>query len=123
MRMQLPGSTQAFGMRLFWLGRCLLLLGAALLAQTSALAQTYAYRNDVFAYDPPSGSASSVAWHASGASPGCTGFPNGDDDWADIVFPSGFAFTFGGVSYSGVRAYANGILAYGNDVSGFHRNP
>lgn len=48
-----------------WL--CLLFCAAA-----PVEAATYAYRNDVFAYDTPSAGASSVAWHASGASPGCT---------------------------------------------------
>lgn len=87
-----------------------------------ARAATYAYRSDTFAYDTPSGTASSVTWHSSGASPACTSFPNGDDDWADIAFPSGFTFTFGGVNYSSVRAYSNGILAFGTDASGFHRD-
>mgnify|MGYP000880003407 FL=1 len=96
-----------------WLG----LAVAPVHAQT-----TYAYRNDVFAYDTPSGAASSVTWHASGASPGCTSYQNGDDDWADIALPGGFTFTFGGVAYSSVRVYSNGILAYGADVSGFHRD-
>ncbi|MBA3058535.1 MAG: LamG domain-containing protein [Gammaproteobacteria bacterium] len=99
-----------------------LALWACLMAGQSLHAQTYAYRNDVFAYDTPSGSASTVTWHTSGTSPACTGYPNGDDDWADVVFPSGFSFTFGGVNYSGVRVYSNGVLALGNDVSGFHRD-
>lgn len=85
-------------------------------------AATYAYRSDTFAYDIPSGTATSVAWHASGASPACTTYPNGDDDWADIAFPSGFTFTFAGVSYSSVRVYSNGMLAFPTDVSGFHRD-
>jgi len=87
-----------------------------------AEAATYAYRNDVFAYDTPSGSASTVTWHTTNPSPACTIYPNGDDDWADITFPSGFTFTFGGTNYTGVRAYSNGILAFGTDVSGFHRD-
>lgn len=99
-----------------WLAAALALLAGA------AEAATYAYRNDTFAYDTPSGSASTVGWHSSGASPGCTSYPNGDDDWSDITFPSGFTFTFGGTAYSGVRVYSNGILAFGTDVSGFHRN-
>ena len=93
-----------------------------LVAAASAYAQTYAYRGDVFAYDTPSGAATTLAWHATGAAPACTGFPLGDDDWADVTFPAGFTFTFGGVSYSGVRVYSNGILAFGTDVSGFHRD-
>ncbi|MBX9816862.1 MAG: LamG domain-containing protein, partial [Burkholderiaceae bacterium] len=99
-------------------GIFLLSLGLGVSAQTS----TYAYRSDTFAYDTPSGTATSVTWHASGASPACTQYPNGDDDWADITFPAGFTFTFGGVNYSSVRAYSNGILAFGTDVSGFHRD-
>lgn len=104
--------------------RCLMgLVWACLgLAAMPLHAQTYAYRNDVFAYDTPSGTATSVTWHTSGASPGCTTYPDGDDDWADIPFPGGFTFTFGGTAYSGVRVYSNGILAYGSDVSGFHRD-
>ncbi len=85
-------------------------------------AATYAYRTDVFSYDAPSGSATAVGWHTGTASPACTSYPNGDDDWADINFPAGFAFTFDSTVYSGVRVYSNGILAFGNDVSGFHRD-
>lgn len=88
----------------------------------SAQAATYAYRSDTFAYDTPSGAATSLVWHSSGASPACTGFPDGDDDWADIAFPGGFAFTFSGTSYTGVRVYSNGLLAFPTDVSGFHRD-
>ncbi|MFN3396912.1 MAG: DUF6701 domain-containing protein [Sulfurimicrobium sp.] len=105
-----------------WRAGFVLLLCAWLLGSGLVDAATYAYRNDTFAYDTPSGSAATVAWHASGASPACTSYPNGDDDWADVAFPGGFAFTFGGVSYSQVRVYSNGILAFGNDVSGFHRD-
>ncbi len=90
------------------------------LASVSAFAQTYAYRAGTFAYDTPSGTATTVAWHASGASPGCTGFPSGDDDWADIAFPGGFSFTFGGTAYTSVRVYSNGMLAFPTDISGFH---
>ncbi len=92
------------------------------LASPVVHAQTYAYRNDVFAYDTPSASATSVAWHTSGASPACTSYQNGDDDWADIAFPGGFAFTFSGTAQTGVRVYSNGILAFPTDVSGFHRD-
>ncbi|MDR7306966.1 MSHA biogenesis protein MshQ [Rhodoferax saidenbachensis] len=103
--------------------RWLVILGVLLVLLTSGEAQaaTYAYRSDTFAYDTPSGAATSLTWHASGAAPGCTSYPNGDDDWADVAFPSGFTFTFGGVNYSSVRVYSNGILAFGTDVSGFHR--
>ncbi len=110
--------------RFRFLRRCLAWLGLAWLglAFMPVQAQTYAYRNDVFAYDTPSGTATSVAWHATGATPACTGYPQGDDDWSDIAFPGGFTFTFGGVSYSGVRVYSNGMLAFPTDVSGFHRD-
>lgn len=100
----------------------LLLLFAVQFFAAPAQAVTYAFRNDVFAYDTPSGAAASVVWHASGASPGCTSYPNGDDDWADITFPAGFTFTFGGVNYTSVRTYSNGMLAFLPDVSGFHRD-
>lgn len=100
----------------------LVLLLVAQFFAAPAEAVTYAFRNDVFAYDTPSGTAASVVWHASGATPGCTSFPDGDDDWADITFPAGFTFTFGGANYTSVRAYSNGMLAFPTDVSGFHRN-
>lgn len=93
-----------------------------LLGSGLAEAATYAYRNDVFAYDTPSGSASTVVWHTTSPSPACTGFPNGDDDWADVNFPSGFTFTFAGTAYSSIRIYSNGILAFPPDTSGFHRD-
>ncbi len=84
-----------------------------------AEAVTYAYTSTAYTYDTPSGTATTVGWHASGNSPACTNFPLGDDDFADIVFPSGFQFTYGGTAYSGVRVYSNGILAFGTDTSGF----
>jgi MSHA biogenesis protein MshQ len=104
------------GWRRAWLAAALAFLSGA------AEAATYAYRNDTFSYDTPSGSASTVGWHSGSASPACTQYPNGDDDWSNVTFPSGFSFTFGGTAYSGVRVYSNGILAFGNDGSGFHRD-
>lgn len=104
------------GWRGAWLAAALALLSGA------AEAATYAYRNDTFSYDTPSASATTVGWHSSGWSPACTDYPDGDDDWADISFASGFTFTFGGTAYSGVRVYSNGMLAFGNDVSGYHRD-
>ena len=56
------------GLRHLGVGAVMLMLGLGAVAQTS----TYAYRSDTFAYDTPSGTAASVAWHASGASPACT---------------------------------------------------
>ncbi|MFZ2727201.1 MAG: DUF6701 domain-containing protein [Methylococcaceae bacterium] len=105
-----------------------IVLGFVVLIVTQQLqAATYTYRNDVFSYDTPSGSATSVVWHAGTdatwlGSPACTTYPNGDDDWADIAFPSGFSFTFNNVLYSQVRVYSNGMLAFGADSSGFHRD-
>src|SRR5450830_194333 len=102
-------------MRMIWLGTLLLI------ASTSAQAATYAYRNDVFSYDTPSTTATTVAWHASGASPACTNYPLGDDDWADVTCPTGFTFAFAGVAQNSVRVYSNGMLAFGTDTSGYWR--
>jgi MSHA biogenesis protein MshQ len=102
-------------------GLLLLVISTQFIA-ASAQAATYAYRNDVFAYDTPSAAATSVSWHTTGASPACTSYPLGDDDWADVAFPSGFTFIFGGVTYSKVRVYSNGMLVFGTDTSGYHRN-
>ncbi|MGE5470339.1 MAG: DUF6701 domain-containing protein [Bacteroidota bacterium] len=99
-------------------------LAVILLISGSAEAATYAYRNDVFSYDTPSASAGTVSWHTSSTAPACTDYPQGDDDWADIVFASAttpannFTFTFAGTVYSGVRVYSNGILTFGSDTSG-----
>jgi MSHA biogenesis protein MshQ len=103
-----------------WLVLLALFFGMCVGCQVQA--QTYAYRADTFAYDTPSGTATSVVWHATSPTPACTQYPNGDDDWADVAFPSGFTFRFGGVSYSSVRVYSNGMLAFPTDVSGFHRD-
>lgn len=108
--------------KLDWLATALFALLFLWGSGAAAQSATYAYRNDVFSYDTPSGAATSVTWHTSGAAPACTTYFNGDDDWADVSFPAGFAFTFAGVSHTGVRVYSNGILAFGNDVSGFHRD-
>lgn len=100
-----------------WLACC----GAA------ALAQTYAYRNDVFSYDTPSTAAKTVTWHTSNTT-ACSDFPYGDDDYADITFAgatspaNNFTFTFAGVARTGVRIYSNGMLAFGNDTSGLWRD-
>jgi len=99
-----------------------LVVASSLCALGIAQAATYAYRNQAFSYDTPSASAATVTWHTSGAAPACTNYPDGDDDWADVSFPASFQFTFGGTAYAGVRIYSNGILAFGNDVSGFHRD-
>ena len=105
--------------------KTLLILCAAffLLGLQSTQAATYSYRNDVFAYDTPSGAATSLTWHAgtkgaTNGAPACTSYPLGDDDWADLTFPAGFTFTFAGVTQSAVRVYSNGILVFGADTSG-----
>ena len=99
-----------------------LLLMSTLFAAGAVHAATYAYLNDNFSYDTPTATATSVTWHTTSPNPACTDYPDGDDDWADVTFPVGFTFTFGGVSYSGVRVYSNGMLAFGTDTSGYHRN-
>lgn len=91
------------------------------------MAQTYSYRADSFSYDTPSASAGTVAWHTTNAS-ACSGYPNGDDDYADVVFSSAtspannFNFTFAGVVRTGVRVYSNGMLSFGTDNSGLWRD-
>lgn len=110
-RWALPGRKAQFFFVLFFL-----------LLTKLVWAQTYAYRSEPFTYDAPSPTAGTVAWNTSGASPACTSYPNGDDDWADVTFPSGFAFRFAGSVYTSARVYSNGILAFGDDVSGFHRS-
>jgi len=98
---------------------CVAALTALTVSLAAKAASTYAYTAVTYAYDTPSGTATTAGWHASGATPACTNFPKGDDDWSDVVFPGGFTFTFGGVAYSGVRIYSNGILAFPTDSSGF----
>lgn len=103
---------------------------AALLLLAFSLAgwsQTYSYRGDTFSYDTPSASAGTVVWHTTNAS-ACSGFPNGDDDYADLTFSSvtspanDFTFTFAGVSRTAVRIYSNGMLTFGTDNSGLWRD-
>lgn len=107
-----------------WLRRVVLLIPA--LFATAVMAQTYSYRADTFSYDTPSAAANTVSWHTTNAS-ACSGYPQGDDDWADITFASAttpandFTFTFAGVAYSGLRIYSNGMLTFGTDNSGFWR--
>lgn len=90
-------------------------------------AQTYSYRGDTFSYDTPSASAGTVAWHTTNAS-ACSGFPNGDDDYADVNISTStspandFTFTFAGVSRTSVRIYSNGMLTFGTDNSGLWRD-
>jgi len=99
----------------------ILMLFSFWLGMPSVQAATYAYRNDVFAYDTPSASATTLSWHNAGTSPACTNYPQGDDDWADVTFPTGFTFTFAGTAQSSMRVYSNGMLAFGGDNSGYWR--
>ena len=93
----------------------------AILLGFGAHAATYSFQNIGFKWDAPSGSATTVGWHANSDTTSCTDFPQGDDDWADISFGNGFVFTLGGTAMSSVRIYSNGILAFGGDNSGFWR--
>ncbi|ADI29657.1 hypothetical protein M301_1274 [Methylotenera versatilis 301] len=104
---------------LYWC--TVLLIVSTLFVVSIAHAATYAYLNDNFSYDTPTATATSVTWHTTSPNPACTDFPAGDDDWADVTFPTGFTFTFGSVNYSSVRIYSNGMLAFGTDTSGYHR--
>lgn len=105
-------------------------LWAALLLLSFSLpgwAQTYSYRSDTFSYDTPSASATTIAWHTTNAS-ACSGYPNGDDDYADVSIAGAtspandFTFTFAGVAYNSVRVYSNGMLNFGTDNSGLWRD-
>jgi MSHA biogenesis protein MshQ len=106
--------------------RQFLLFVSGLFLAAVVSAQTYSYRADTFSYDVPSASARTVTWHTTSAS-ACSGYPDGDDDWADVSFASAttpansFTFTFAGVVYSGLRIYSNGMLSFGADNSGFWR--
>ena len=97
-------------------------------AALPSIAATYAYRNDAFSYDTPTAAAKTVTWHTTSASPACTQYPNGDDDWADITFANtttpvnNFTFTFAGVVQTGLRIYSNGMVVFGNDTSGYWRD-
>jgi MSHA biogenesis protein MshQ len=103
---------------------------AALLLLAFSLAgwaQTYSYRGDTFSYDTPSASAGTVTWHTTNAS-ACSGYPNGDDDYADVNISTStspandFTFTFAGVARTSVRIYSNGMLTFGTDNSGLWRD-
>lgn len=105
-------------------------LWAALLLMSFSLfgwAQTYSYRSDIFSYDMPSASAGTASWHTTTAS-ACSGYPDGDDDYADVNIAAAtspandFAFTFAGVAYTSVRVYSNGMLTFGTDNSGLWRD-
>ena len=89
----------------------------SLLAMPGARAATYSFMNIPFAWDAPSGAATTVTW--SGA---CTGYPGGDDDYSLVNFPSGFTFTFAGTAYSQVRILSNGMIQFGAADQGIHRD-
>jgi MSHA biogenesis protein MshQ len=90
----------------------LCLLSCLLLLSGTALAATYTYRSDSFAWES---AANTVSWDKT-----CTSYP-GDDDKATINFTGGFTFTFAATKYSSVRVISNGALQFGND-SGFYRS-
>ena len=77
-----------------------------------ALAATYTFRSDTYAWET---AANVVAWDRS-----CTGYP-GDDDKATLTFTGGFTFPFAGTPRSSVRVLSNGMLQFGSDT-GFFRN-
>ncbi|MFZ2161705.1 MAG: DUF6701 domain-containing protein [Sideroxyarcus sp.] len=99
--------------------KILLVLCAAafLLAVQSARAATYSFMNIPFAWDAPSGAATTVTWSSA-----CTSYPGGDDVYSLVSFPSGFTFTFAGTAYSQVRVLSNGMIQFGAADQGFHRD-
>ncbi len=64
-----------------------------------------------------------MTWHTTNAS-ACSGYPNGDDDYADVNISTStspandFTFTFAGVARTSVRIYSNGMMTFGTDNSG-----
>jgi len=82
-----------------------------------AQAATYSFMNIPFAWDTPSGAATTVAW--SGL---CTNYPGGDDEYSLVNFPGGFTFTFAGTAYSQVRIMSNGMVQFGAADQGIHRD-
>jgi MSHA biogenesis protein MshQ len=89
---------------------CLALLALAAW-QGRALAASYAFRADTYAWETTT---TAVIWNQ-----GCTSNPV-DDDQATINFTGGFSFRFAGTNYSSVRVISNGILQFGADT-GLHR--
>lgn len=77
-----------------------------------ALAATYTFRSDSFAWET---AANAITWNRT-----CTAYP-GDDDQATVTFTGGFTFSFGGAAYSSVRVLTNGALQFGADT-GFMRS-
>lgn len=95
----------------------MLLISATQFFTVQAQAATYSFVNIPFAWDTPSGTATTVTW--SGL---CTAYPGGDDDYALVNIPSGFTFTFAGTAYSQVRVMSNGVIQFGAADQGFHRD-
>jgi MSHA biogenesis protein MshQ len=89
----------------------LLVALVTLLCALPALAATYTFRSDSFAWET---SNTAITWARA-----CTGYP-GDDDQATITFTGGFVFRFAGVAYTSLRVLANGALQFGADT-GFMR--
>jgi hypothetical protein len=83
---------------------------ALVLLAGPALAATYTFRSDSFAWET---AANAITWNRT-----CTAYP-GDDDQATVTFTGGFTFSFGGVAYGSVRVLTNGSLQFGADT-GFH---
>jgi MSHA biogenesis protein MshQ len=85
-------------------------LGTALIAAAGvAHAATYSYQPTSFAWETPT---NNVVWERTN-----TGYPIDDDKQLVNI---GFTFTFGGVGYTQVRVFSNGILHFGAD-QGFHQ--
>lgn len=92
--------------------RTVLVLMVLALLGSRALAGTYTFRSDSFAWETAT---NTLAWERT-----CTSYP-GDDDKATISFTGGFSFRFAGTNYTSVRVLANGGLQFGSDT-GFFRN-
>ncbi len=86
---------------------CLVWMVLALTAW-NAYAATYSYQPTTFSWEAPT---TSVSWEQAN-----TGFPIDDDKQLVNI---GFTFNFGGVDYTQVRIFSNGILHFGADQS-FH---
>ena len=90
---------------------CSFLIGQAW-GQTT---QTYAYQNNAFVWDAPTGSATVVTWDNTASCDRAN-----DDTKRIVAFPGGFTFTFAGTTYSQVRILTNGMLQFSAANDGFH---
>ena len=77
--------------------------------------QTYAYQNNAFVWDAPTGSATVVTWDNTASCDRAN-----DDTKRIVAFPGGFTFTFAGTTYSQVRILTNGMLQFSAANDGFH---